>query len=687
MPKQNHAAEPVSATLSSMFSAAYLQKAEALAKRGPQPLKLARLTVAYCRRSKEIENLSIDRQKERAAVYAQAHLNDEIARFYVDEGITGETADRPGFIQMMKDAEAGLFDKIVVEDVDRVGRSWGVIGNSWDIFKELGIQLHTVFKGGEVSNVDIAFKALAATEHQTALRNRSRDGVDLAISQGRVVGMLPWGYARDPYRKGVFRIDEATRPCIEWMFEARLQGMSIYDILMGLREIAPDPERLPKSVSQISRCLKNPMYKGVFTFRRTDQTLKGGKRKSRRRPPSEWKQVHIPHMQIIDREKWEAAYDSFKGVSQRQAGRRFLTGKVYCGSCGLLMNHGSAERPDPKLTCYDYARSYQLGKDQKSCPIRMVPVNLVRSAVINAIREELQDRSLEKEYQRLLDVELDGQRKAIEQRRRDLEIRRVHLKSEINRVADAMSLGSIPRPIAEERIQETADKWNEANDQLDRLPDLTKRLLIESTRRSGLIEVFDRITPKAALHEKELSTQERMERSVCRRLIKRVVIEKLPGTRSFRIRIDISNSNLLGIKMPENSSVPEVKTHIYYGHRWRDCSNEIVPTYNSGYYQLSDAEWEVISSKLSDDLAEIAPEAKVGARELVDLLVFAGSISLRRRYLRKYGLVNSSKVSRALGIILYSGLWKRIFDALEANFPDRKRTLNPGFGETFIYLK
>lgn len=687
MSNQNQSAEPVSATLNNLFSAAYLERAEALAKMGPQPLKLARRTVAYCRRSKEVENLSIDRQKERATNYARVHLNDEIAQFYVDEGITGETADRPGFEAMMKDAQAGLIDVIVVEDLDRVGRSWGVIGNSWDIFKELGIQLHTVFKGGQIGNVDIAFKALAATEHQSALRSRTRDGVDLAISQGRVVGLLPFGYVRDPYRKGVFQIDETARHCIEWAFEARVQGMSIYDILKGLREIAPDPTRLPKRVGQISRWLKNPMYKGVFTFRKTNQTLKGGKLTRRRRPPSEWKRIYIPHMQIIDPAKWEAAFESFKGVRQRQAGHHFLTGKVLCGSCGLMMVHGNFSRGRQRVTCNSYQKAYAVQGDGSRCPMRSARVEVLCNSVIDAIREELKDNSLEREYQMLLDIEIEDQRKAIDQRRRDLEIRRDTLKEEINRVADTMSLGAIPRQIAEERIGASAERWQEVNAQLERLPDLSKRLLIESSRRQGLLEVFDRIAPKAHDHDRDLNIQEKMERGVLRRLIDRVVVDRVPGASSYRIRIELSNADLMGVKLPEGSSVPKTKTHIYYGHRWRDHSDEILPAYHSRHYHLSDEEWEVIRSRFDKELAEIVPASEIEPRELMDLLVFAGSISLRRRSLREYGLVKSTKISMALGTFIYSGLWERVFDCLESNFPSRKRTLNRDFGRTFVQLQ
>lgn len=668
-----------------LLSARYLANAEMRAKMGPQRLKLARATVAYCRRSKEVENLSIDRQKERAAAYAKVHLNDDIARFYVDEGITGETAVRPDFEQMMKDAQAGLFDVIVVEDVDRVGRSFGVIGNSWDIFKELGIKLHTVFKGGEVSNVDIAFKTLAATEHQVALRDRSRDGVDRAISEGRVVGALPFGYVRHPYKKGVFQIDEAMRPCIEWMYEARLQGMSVFAILRGLHEMAPpNSNKLPSSISQIARTFKNTIYKGVFTFRKCEVRKKNGKRWYNNRPPSEWRKTFVPHMKIVDEDKWNRVYDSFRGVSQKQRGIRFLSEKVFCGECGLRMRYGSTYRSNHNFECFYARKQYKLGQTG-SCPMGSVVAAPVHEAVLRSIRETLSGEWQEEEYQNILDQELDEQRKAIEKRRGELEVRRDALKENIKLVADKMSLASIPKEIAEEEIRNAAHDWREAVFQLDTLPDLKKRLLIESTRRATLLEVFDRIVANVHLHERDLSTQERMERAVLRRLIVGVKLDRMPGTQSIRIVIELSNADLLGVRLPEGSAIPATKTFIGYVHRWGNSqSEEAISAYREGIYGLSDAEWEIVSSRFAGDLSEVSLPPELGIRELTNLLVFAGSISIRRRYLRTYRLVQSQWGMVALGRLIRSGLWKRIFDCLETNFASRRHSLNPDLAKFFL---
>ena len=43
-------------------------------------------------------------------------------RFYIDDGISGTTFNRPGFQQMIADIEAGLVKRVIIKDMSRLGR-------------------------------------------------------------------------------------------------------------------------------------------------------------------------------------------------------------------------------------------------------------------------------------------------------------------------------------------------------------------------------------------------------------------------------------------------------------------------------------------------------------------------------------------------------------------------------------
>ena len=92
------------------------------------------LTALYCRlsvddvkevseekRKKELESNSITNQKKILEEYCQKNgiVN---YRFFVDDGISGTTFDRPGFQKMEEMIENGEIGTVIVKDLSRFGR-------------------------------------------------------------------------------------------------------------------------------------------------------------------------------------------------------------------------------------------------------------------------------------------------------------------------------------------------------------------------------------------------------------------------------------------------------------------------------------------------------------------------------------------------------------------------------------
>ena len=82
------------------------------------------IAVGYLRRSTDRQDQSIPDQKRAVEAYATEH-GFRLARFYVDDAISGTTATkRPGFQEMVADAQSQTspFEYVVVYDVKRFGR-------------------------------------------------------------------------------------------------------------------------------------------------------------------------------------------------------------------------------------------------------------------------------------------------------------------------------------------------------------------------------------------------------------------------------------------------------------------------------------------------------------------------------------------------------------------------------------
>ena len=85
----------------------------------------------YCRLSQDDgldgESNSIQHQKQILERYAKEHGIIKY-EFYVDDGISGTTFNRPGFQEMLSDIEAGLINMVVVKDMSRFGRDYLQVG-------------------------------------------------------------------------------------------------------------------------------------------------------------------------------------------------------------------------------------------------------------------------------------------------------------------------------------------------------------------------------------------------------------------------------------------------------------------------------------------------------------------------------------------------------------------------------
>ena len=105
-----------------------------------------KITALYCRLSvdddkKDMESNSITNQKQILLDYAKKHGYLHPV-FFVDDGISGTTFQRPDFQRMQRMAENGAVGTIIVKDVSRFGREQVEMGRLTQVvYPSLGITL------------------------------------------------------------------------------------------------------------------------------------------------------------------------------------------------------------------------------------------------------------------------------------------------------------------------------------------------------------------------------------------------------------------------------------------------------------------------------------------------------------------------------------------------------------------
>lgn len=108
------------------------------------------ITALYERLSRDDElqgeSNSISNQKQRLEDYARKNGFSRPTHF-TDDGVSGTRFDRPGFISMMEDVEAGRVGTIVIKDMSRLGQDYLKVGQVMEVLRQKNIRLIAINDG------------------------------------------------------------------------------------------------------------------------------------------------------------------------------------------------------------------------------------------------------------------------------------------------------------------------------------------------------------------------------------------------------------------------------------------------------------------------------------------------------------------------------------------------------------
>ena len=199
-------------------------------KNGQQKEKI---TALYCRLSqddgREGESNSISNQKEILMDYARKYgfLHPE---FFVDDGISGTTFERPDFQRMQRMVENGEVATVIVKDLSRFGRNYLEVGDYLEIqYPKLGVRFIAIQEnvdtlkesGTEMMPFNNIFNEWYAA--QTSKKIRAVNQMKAANGK-RVSSTVPYGYVRDAENKDIWHIDEPAAAVVRKIFAPCLAG-------------------------------------------------------------------------------------------------------------------------------------------------------------------------------------------------------------------------------------------------------------------------------------------------------------------------------------------------------------------------------------------------------------------------------------------------------------------------------
>ena len=384
---------------------------------------------AYCRVSteKEAQIDSLEKQIEFFNEFTKKN-GYELYKLYADEGTSGkQIKHRKQFQQMMIDAKAKKFDKVVVKDVSRFARNTVDLLQSVRELKSYGVQVDflnngEVMEGG--SEFILTILGAMAQQESANMSKRVKFGKDITAKKGRVPNLV-FGYDKIPDERYTLKINEEEAKIVKEIFESYVyKGIGTTKIAWNLNDRGIRTKKTKSKWVQTSivRMLKNPIYTGRVTNKKSEVTdFITGTRKEL--PEEEWIVVERPEMRIISDELFNRAQElleqrsnEFKLNNKREKTEYVFSTLIYCKHCGY-----SFRRIKRKYTADgpEYIRWVCSGRNSMGvnhCPNTTV---IDEEELLNAIKIYLQSiiknkkdfmKAVEKEFEKITKLRENNER-------------------------------------------------------------------------------------------------------------------------------------------------------------------------------------------------------------------------------------------------------------------------------------
>ena len=301
---------------------------------------------AYCRVSTDTTDQlnSIETQKCFFEEYAKNN-NHNLVRMYADEGISGtKIKKRAEFLRLMRDAEHGLFDMVIVKDISRFARNTVDFLNSIRSLKAMNIE--TVFLTanmtvlGNSEFVLTIFGALAQEESANTSK-RVKFGKKLNAQKGRVPN-IAYGYDKtkgDYFNLAINQFEATVVRRIYNLYTSEGYGANkIAQILNG--EGILTKRNCKWSQNAVARILSNELYCGkIINGKQEIEDFLTGVRKDKEEV--DWMIIERAELRIVEQEIFDKAAkilaqrnSDFNISHQRQSNRHLFSTLIRCSCCG-----------------------------------------------------------------------------------------------------------------------------------------------------------------------------------------------------------------------------------------------------------------------------------------------------------------------------------------------------------------
>lgn len=380
-----------------------------------------KITALYCRLSvedtkdekkngKEDLSNSIQNQKAMLLQYARDHRFPH-PTFFIDDGYSGVTYDRPGFQKMLDEIEAGHVGAVITKDLSRLGRNSALTGLYINYtFPQNDVRYIAIndhFDSINPNSTDSDIAGIKNWFNEFFAKDTSRKIRAVQKAKGergeRLTVHVPYGYMKNPENPKEWMIDEEAAQVVKKIFTLCMNGCgpsqiadqlekdkiltpTAYKNKQGVKTPHTEPENPYRwHESTIVNILERKEYIGATVNFKT-YTNSIWDKKQRENPEENRVIFYNTHPAIIEQE----VFDKVQEIRQ-QRHRRTATGKsspfsglVFCADCKQKLYYSTTkyfEKRQDFFTC----STHRANKDK--CSGHYIRAVVLEDLVWNHMKE------------------------------------------------------------------------------------------------------------------------------------------------------------------------------------------------------------------------------------------------------------------------------------------------------------
>ena len=531
----------------------------------------------------EGESYSIGNQKKLLAKVAKEKGYTNLVHF-LDDGISGVTMDRPGFVEMIRQLEQGKAAAVFVKDLSRLGRNYIEVGRlTEEFFPDHDIRLVAVSDNidtAEGENELAPIRNLFNEWYARDISKKRRISNKIKGNAGEPMGQPPYGYIKDPNDPKHWIVDDEAAQVVRRVYSMTLEGFGTEQIAAQLEKddvLTPRAYWLTKGIkrpgkgkqqpptkwnsSTITKILSLQEYCGdILNFKTYSKSYKNKKRIDNDR--ENWVVFQDVHEAIIERAVYEQVQQKRGKIRKRRTNNgehNMFSGLLVCADCGSNLHfHFNQGNPEIKyFNCSNYK-----GNRGTCTSTHYVRVDFLEEVVLGEIRRLMKFASLyEDEFVKAV-VGHSQQAEQTDRKLKEKELRTLLARDEeLDGLFECIYEDNVSGKLSDDRFAKMSRRYE---DEQKELAEKIKKLRSEIEKQSSRSMTTDMFIGLVRKYTRARKLTPRM----LNELIEKIEVfnaEKIDGVWEQRLRIHYNCVGTIEIPTVLPLPIPEVSVNTRKG--------------------------------------------------------------------------------------------------------------------------